>query len=153
MSTPPPLTVDDFWLTLTTAWSSVRGGQRALSGLSHRNPYLRRLAVTACNVLLPDVLKALERRLRSLSADQLRQWDAHLNSALAELDRPDVQNALKPPSDECFLYARAWVVVHGREYYGLVLREPGFGVKDQWAEGVLYVAVNVYEKRYGKWGH
>lgn len=146
------LTADDFWLTISSSWASVRGGTRAVSGLSHKSPYLRRVAVTAVNVLLPEMLKALERSLRSYSPEQLRAWDAHLNAALAQLERPDVNSALRPASDECFLYARAWVVAGGQQYFALVDGSPAtYGVHDQWAEDVLYVAVKVYEKRYGAW--
>lgn len=146
------LTADDFWATLTAAWSQVRGGPRAVHGLTAKKWYLRRVAVTAINVLLPEMVKALERSLRAYSPEDLRAWDAHLQAALGALERPDVRAALRSPSDEAFLYARAWVVVGGREYFACVDGTPAeYGVPDQWAESVLYVAERVYEKRYGKW--
>ncbi|CAK9785125.1 hypothetical protein CC85DRAFT_284215 [Cutaneotrichosporon oleaginosum] len=146
------ITADDFWATIAAAWAQVRGGARALSGLTHKKSYVRRVAVAATNVLLPDMLKALERSLRAYAPEELRAWDAHLQAALAALERPDVRAALRSPSDEAFLYARAWAVCAGRAYYACVEREPGaYGVHDQWEEGVLYVAERVYEKRHGKW--
>jgi hypothetical protein len=146
------ISTDDFWATFTSAWAQVRGGTRAVSGLTAKNAYLRRVAVTAVNVLLPEMLKALARNMRAYTPEQLREWDAHLQAALTTLERPDVRTALRSPSDEAFLYARAWVVIGGQEYFAAVDGTPGvYGVHDQWAEAVLYVAERVYEKRYGKW--
>lgn len=149
---PTTITLDDFWSSIDDSWTSVRGGRRAVAGLSNKSSTLRRLAVTATNVLRPEMLKALERRLRTYSAEQLRAWDAHLGAVLAQLDRPDVEAALRPASDESFVYARAWVIGSGREYFARVDGTPGaYGVHGQWAEDVLEVAIKVYERRYGKW--
>lgn len=146
------VTDDQFWASIDAAWSGVRGSSRALSALNGKNNYVRRVAVTGVNLLVPEMLKALERSLRSYSAAELREWDAQLQKAVEELDRQDVRIAVRSASDEVFLYARAWVVAAGREYYANVLSTPKvYGVPDQWAEEVLYVAERVYEKRYGKW--
>ncbi|GMK59756.1 hypothetical protein CspeluHIS016_0803620 [Cutaneotrichosporon spelunceum] len=146
------LTLDGFWDSITAAWSQVRGGTRATSAVCTKRSYLRPPAVMAINALLPDMLKALERSLRSYSEADLRAWDKYVHAAVDELGRPDVRAALGSPSDESFVFARAWVVGAGREYYALVEDSPSaYAVHYQWTEGILGVAQRVYEKRYGKW--
>ncbi|BEJ10608.1 hypothetical protein CspHIS471_0100300 [Cutaneotrichosporon sp. HIS471] len=132
------LTPDDFWATIASAWSQVRGGKHATSAICTKRSYLRPAAVLAINALLPEMLKALERSLRSYSKADLRAWDEYVHAAVDELNRPDVRPALDSPSDDSFMFARAWVVCAGREYYACVEGMPAaFAVHWQWADEIL----------------
>lgn len=53
-------------------------------------------------------------------------------------------------SDDEFLYARCCIVANGKEAYQSVLFDPSIIPADLTFEGLLYIAVNAYERKTGK---
>ncbi|MGH3389241.1 MAG: DUF4240 domain-containing protein [Actinomadura sp.] len=108
-------------------------------------------------------LTEISRRLASLNPFELVQFSERLKEALYRLDRREfgeIPVALMdgrefPQTSDHFLYARCACVMAGGEVYSRVLQSGvGFDhfVKPslQRAEGLLYIASNVYEAKTGE---
>lgn len=112
-----------------------------------------------------DVLSALDRvsgRLDELDADDLVKFSEKLREALYGIDRralAEIPVVLAgglelPQTSDHFLYARCACILAGRDAYDATLRESVEFARfvrpfAQAAEGLLYLAPSVYEKKFG----
>lgn len=98
-------------------------------------------------------LEPLRKRLATLSAEDLEGFEEILSWQLFALDGRRYADAAgaSGQSDDAFLYARAFVVARGKQFYDAVLADPSKMPKsiDEWCEALLSVAPDAYEATVG----
>ena len=91
--------------------------------------------------------------LSNHSKEDLEAFEERMAQVLYALDgRRFAEAAGMNGSSDSFLYARAYVVANGKDYYERVLRDPSLMPKfiEQWCEPLVFVARNVWRKRTGQ---
>ncbi|SFV36831.1 DUF4240 domain-containing protein [Hyphomicrobium facile] len=91
--------------------------------------------------------------LSSHSKEDLEAFEERMAQVLYALDgRRFAEAAGMNGSSDSFLYARAYVVANGKDYYERVLRDPSLMPKsvEQWCEPLIFVARDVWRARTGR---
>ena len=96
-----------------------------------------------------EVVAALQKRLNSLSAEELLAFDRILERKLYDIDRADIHE-YTDGSDDGFLYCRGFIVAIGREYYEAVRANPSVAICDAECEEMCYLSWNLYRKKFGE---
>lgn len=96
----------------------------------------------------------LEDSLKSLAEADLKAYEEHLSQFLYALDGKIFADEAGESggSDDCFLYARCYVVASGRKQYEATLKNPKLMPKsiDQWCEALLYPHRRAWAELVGK---
>lgn len=102
----------------------------------------------------PASVVALTDALAQLPVAEIESFHDHLAQALYGLDGESYAEHAGDAggSDDSFLYARCYVVAHGKDHYAHVRAAPKKMPKsiDQWCESLLYVAPKAWSRQTGK---
>ncbi len=98
-------------------------------------------------------VESLVDALSRLQVSDHEDFEERLARALFALDgRAYAENAGESGrSDDAFLYARCWVVAHGRRHYEAVLADPGRMPRalEEWCEPLLSAAADAWARSTG----
>lgn len=86
--------------------------------------------------------------LDQLPAPDVLTFDRILERKLYDIDRADIHE-YTDGSDDGFLYCRGFIVSMGQAYYTAVQADPSRARVDLELEDVCYVAVHLYEDKFG----
>ncbi|RSH87715.1 uncharacterized protein EHS24_000231 [Apiotrichum porosum] len=150
----PPVTKDDFWATLESAWHGIEDDGARARLVDATLPHSEREEAAqhlGSNGLIDKMLANLKALLLPYSSERLHEWDTHLERAQYDIDREDVHEALDG-SDDGFLYNRGFVVACGKKYYDAVNKEPGtYGLCDFDAEEMCYFPMHLWNEKTGEY--
>ncbi|GAA2040248.1 hypothetical protein GCM10009839_47940 [Catenulispora yoronensis] len=149
------------WALVEEAWSeaddTVHAARRALitrplidtdqSSSDDKEGRRLMLVVDAAADAFIDTLTGL---CVDLSSADLTDLDRVVERKLHDLDRADL-HAVTDGSDDGFLYARAFILAVGRDYYSAVAANPRLAVIDCDLEAMSYLFAHVHNRKFGSY--
>ena len=100
-----------------------------------------------------EALASLSSAMAAMDVSRIEAFQEQLSQVLFAIDGESYADNAgdSGTSDDCFLYARCYVVARGEDYYSRVKAKPEEMPKsiEQWCESLLYVAQNAWATKTG----
>ena len=100
--------------------------------------------------LIWQMQQKLEQNLSLFGVDELTGFIRLFEERLFQIDREEVLSPMGEVSGDSFLYARAFIVGMGRDYYELIDRQPEKASSETEAGLLAFAGYKVHEEKFGE---